>query len=64
MATGEESSVGPLLEVKMVLIAGIRKAFLKERLIPTPLNGNAKKKSRERGSQGKTGRKSDLFAAR
>tara|TARA_R110000751_G_scaffold31289_1_gene79796 strand:- start:252 stop:398 length:147 start_codon:yes stop_codon:yes gene_type:complete len=46
----------------MRFITGIRKAFLKEGLIPTLLKVAGKKKSRKSGSQGKTGRKSDLFA--
>jgi hypothetical protein len=43
----------------MMLIAEIRKTFLKEGLIPTISVRNVKKKSRRSGSQGKTGRKSD-----
>jgi len=62
MNTREESSVPAFLEVKMMFIAAIGKAFLKERLIPTLLSMPGKKKSRKSGSQGKTGRKSDLFA--
>jgi hypothetical protein len=46
----------------MRFIAPIGKPFIKEGLIPTLLTVLEKKKSRESGSQGKTGRKSDLFA--
>jgi hypothetical protein len=46
----------------MMFIAAIGKPFLKEGLIPTSLGKQGKKKSRKSGSQGKTGRKSDLFA--
>jgi hypothetical protein len=57
MTAGREGSVAPFVEVKMEFVAGNRKAFLKERLIPTPLKTQQKKKSRKSGSQGKTGRK-------
>ncbi|MBB6178115.1 hypothetical protein [Pseudorhizobium flavum] len=45
MTAGKESSLAPLLEVKMGFIAANRKAFLKEGLIPTPLLGTPKRRA-------------------
>jgi len=62
MTPGRESSLAPLLEVKMEFIAVNRKPFLKEGLIPTPLLGAQKRRAAKAALKVKQGEKSDPVA--